>query len=277
MSAASILHYRFPRGRRTLRARVAAPELSPLLESFYRGYRCHDVEADGPCTISLKRENGSYWLAGPSGDWRAEDVGEALLYYESELTGALLEDAGAFVHLHGAALSHGSRCLLLVGPSGAGKSTLTLGLHLGGMKALADDALLIEPGKGRVYPFERSIRVHRAGLDELGVEPEAVPGARYCAPYLWLPPQGAEAPDSGPQQPAAITFLASSERTRLVRLGATETLKELLIARLSRSAGRDFECLARLAGKVPGYRLEYGRLSEALSELQRWSEVSSGL
>ncbi len=273
MSAESILHYRFPDGRRTLAVRLRAPDLRTLIESFYSNYRRSEASEIAACTILLERENGSYRLIGPSGDWQAADEGEAVLYYESELTGALLEDAGAFVHLHGAAICGEKSCILLVGPSGAGKSTLTLGLTLRGMSALADDALLIDPASGAVHPFDRSIRVHRTGLESLGVGANDVRGARVCGPYLWLSPGRAGAGDRGPRLPTAMVFLQSADALALERLAAVEALRQLLLARLGDAPRRDFEPLARLAARVPGYRLAYRDVREALDEVQRLVSV----
>ncbi|MGD2215698.1 MAG: hypothetical protein PVJ64_03035 [Gemmatimonadales bacterium] len=263
-----MLHYRLPAGGRTLAVRLRVPGLRALLESFYDRYRvdpCDGVES----TISLEREGGSYRLVGPSGDWEAADAGEAVLYYESELTGALLEDAGAFVHLHGAAVCTGAHCLLLVGPSGAGKSTLTLGLYLRGMSALADDALLIDPASGEVHPFDRSVRVHETGLQSLGIEAGDVRGARLCGAYLWLGPRTAGPVDSGPRWPTAIVFLESAEVAALERTSAAEALRRLLLARLGDAARRDFDALARLAAQVPCYALAFADFPEALDELER--------
>lgn len=269
MSAESILHYRFPDGARTLAVRLDVAGPRALLESFYSSYQRAEPNQEAACTISLAREGAGYRLIGPSGDWEAADEGEAVLYYESELTGALLEDAGAFVLLHGAAVCRGAGCLLLVGPSGAGKSTLTLGLYLRGLSALADDALLIDPASGAVHPFDRSIRVHETGLQRLGVDPRDVAGARACGPYLWLSPGRAGAPGRGPRSPTALVFLETADVTALSRLGAAEVLRLLLLARLGTAARRDFEPLARLATQVPGYALAYRDFAPALDELER--------
>jgi hypothetical protein len=269
VTAESILHYRFPDGCRTLAVRLCVPGLRTLLESFYRRYRRPDPGEGSALTISLERENGAYRLVGPSGDWEVADEGEAVLYYESELTGALLGEAGCFVHLHGAAVCSGSSCLLLVGPSGAGKSTLTLGLHLRGMSALADDALLLDPASGTLQPFDRSIRVHQTGLERLGVGSHEVAGARVCGSYLWLSPRTPGAAGLGPRQPTAIVFLEGADTTGLRRLGAAEALGLLLQARLGDAARRDFEPLARLAVQVPGYALAYNDFPRALDELER--------
>jgi hypothetical protein len=66
-----------------------------------------------------------------------------------------------------------------------------------------------------------------------------------------------------------VVFLESARDTALERLGATEALRGLLLARLGDAAQRDFHCLAGLAAQVPGYRLAYRGFRDALDELER--------
>ncbi|KPK82160.1 MAG: hypothetical protein AMS25_03390 [Gemmatimonas sp. SM23_52] len=268
MTASSFLHYRFPHAERCVAVYLAAPELGPLIESFYAGYRCPapHSQQDVARVLRLERDDGAYRVSGPNGDWRAVTPGEAVLYYEYELTAALLEDTGSFVQLHGAAVCTGSRCLLLLGGSGAGKSTLALGLFLGGRQILADDALLIDPLSGEVQPFDRSVRVHEASLRGLGVDPAQVERASLCRPYLWLSPR-AGVGVSEPSRPSSFVFLESDTRLSCERLSAAETLVRLMVARLEDVPERDFKCLARLAASVPGYRLAFEGLSDALARL----------
>lgn len=264
------LHFRFPDSARSVEVRSEASELGRVIESFYAAYRCPALSSEGRenASIVLRRANGGYVVSGPSGEWEAGTPGDAVLYYESELTGALLADAGAYVHLHGAAVCDGSRCLVLLGPSGSGKSTLSLGLCRDGVTALADDALLIDPASGAVQPFERSLRVHELGLAALGLTAGDLPGALVCGPYLWLSPAGSPGPRR-PCRPAALVFLEAGPRGELVRLGAAERLRRLLLARLGDAAGRDFDSLAALAATVPGYRLAFAGFAEALATLRR--------
>jgi len=268
VTASSILHYRFPHAERCVAVHSAVPELGPLIESFYARYRCparrswQEVER----AVSLEREDGAYRVRGPNGEWRADTPGQAVLYYEYELTTALLEGTGAFVQLHGSAVCMGSRCLLLVGPSGAGKSTLALGLYLRGRQVLADDALLIDPLSGEVEPFDRSIRVHEASLRGLGVDAAQVEPAAVCRPYLWLSP-GAGVGVNEPCRPSWFVFLESSACLSFERLSAAETLMRLMVARQDDVAERDFECLAPLAAQVPGYRLAFETFADALGQL----------
>jgi hypothetical protein len=156
--------------------------------------------------------------------------------------------------------------MLLLGSSGAGKSTLAMGLSLSGWRTLADDALLIDPHSGAVQPFDRSVRVHDSSLQELGIDPVRIEGANYCEPYLWLNPTQGTSTGSG-RHAEALVFLRAGDETSLERLNVTDTLKELMIARLSDRSERDFECLAKMAAEVPGYRLRFEGFNQALAEL----------
>ena len=242
MSAPTIRHYRFPDAERIVAARIDAPELIPHIDDFYAAYRCgRESDATIRDAIAVQRDSDGYRVSVAS---------------------------AAFVHLHGAAIHDAARCMLLLGPSGAGKSTLTLGLGRAGWTALADDAVLIEPLSGEVQPFERSLRVHVASLKGLGIEASDVAGGRLCEPYLWLEPRGGV---RSPRRPDRFVFLDAGRATGLEPLSVSATLRELLTARLSDQPERDFECLNRLASDVPGYRLAFASLSEALAELERIS------
>ncbi len=269
MSLPATFHYRFPNAERIVSARVDPGELVPHIQHFYGAYRCAAPPAGAVAgeSLAVARQGDAYRVSAASGTWEAETAGDAVLFYEYELTDELLRDAGAFVQLHGAALCRGQLCLLIIGPSGAGKSTLALGLSLAGWQPLADDALLIDPRDGGVRPFDRSIRVHEASLRALEVQAERVPGARLCEPYLWLAPS--PDPDRAAGQPDAVVFLKEGAETALAPLSAGVTLRELLAARLSDRPHRDFDCLAGLAARVPGYHLSIASFTAALAELVR--------
>jgi hypothetical protein len=260
------LAYRFPGAGHVVTVRIEPAELIPLIDRFYRAYRRDTPSGDVEPGLRVDRADRGYRVRVPSGYWEAETVDDAVLYYEYELTRALLADARDYVHLHGAALCNDRRCLWLIGPSGAGKSTLTLGLYARGWRPLADDALLLEPASGAAAPFERSVRVHESGLEALDLDPSAVPAARQIGPYLWLEP----APQSAarePRRPDLIALLDPGSGDRLQRLAEVEALRALLVARLSDAARRDFDCLARLAAQVPVHRLSFPSFKHALERL----------
>ncbi len=270
MTAPQILHYRDYVGRGVVALRVAAAELLPIIARFYPAYREHSPEPreTGGAQICLDRENGSYKLAGPSGDWYADEEAAALC--ESELTDALLADASRYVYLHAAAVCGGDTCLVLVGGSGTGKSVLSFGLLLHGLQPLSDDVVLVDPSAGHIEPFLRSIRVHRKALLRLGLGDELPEGAQLCEPYLWVHPDVAARGRSKPHAIRAFVFLEHGRRTQLERLRASRSLERLMLGRFGGvEAAREFECLSRLAAQVPGYRLTVRRFPEALAELQR--------
>jgi len=266
------LHYRDYIGCGCVALHVAVPELLPIVGRFYPAYRKRGPEPReaGAVLICLERENGSYKLTGPSGDWYADQAGEAAALCEAELTDALLAHASRYVYLHAAAVSDGGACLVVIGDSGSGKSILTFGLLLHGLQPLSDEVVLIDPSAGQIEPFARSIRVHREALLRLGVGDELPQGAQLCEPYLWVHPDVAARRRSQPHGLRAFVFLEHGGRTRLERLRASRTLEGLMLGRFAGvEPARDFECLSRLAVEVPGYRLTVRRFPEALAELQR--------
>ena len=272
MTAAQTLQYRDYAGRRRVAVLVTAAELLPIIARFYPAYREHSPEPQeiGAVQICLDRENDSYKLAGPSGDWYADEAGEAAALCEAELTDVLLAHASRYVYLHAAALADGDSCLVLVGDSGTGKSVLSYGLLLQGLQPLSDEVVLIDPSDGHIEPFRRSVRVHREALSPLGLGDELPEGAQLCEPYVWVHPDLAASPRSKPYGLRAFVFLEHGRRTQLERLRASRTLEGLMLGRFGGvEAARDFECLSRLAGEVPGYRLTVRRFPEALAALQR--------
>lgn len=272
MTAPQTLHYRDYIGRGGVALRVAVPELLPIVSRFYPDYREHSTQPGevGRALIRLERENGGYKLAGPSGDWYADQPGEAAALCEAELTEALLSHASRYIYLHAAAVSDGGACLVVIGDSGSGKSVLTLGLLLKGLEPLSDEVVLIDPSTGHIELFRRSIRVHREALSRLGLGDELPKGAQLCEPYLWVHPDLAVPRRSTPSGLHAFVFLEHGGRTRLERLRASRTLEGLMLGRFGgEEPAREFECLSRLAAEVPGYRLTVRRFPEALAELQR--------
>lgn len=271
MTAPQTLHYRDYIGRGGVALRVAVPELLPIISRFYPAYRERSPEPreGGRALIRLERENGGYKLAGPSGDWYADQPGEAAALCEAELTDALLAHASRYIYLHAASVSDGGACLVLIGESGTGKSVLTFGLLLRGLQPLSDEVVLIDPSTDQIEQFRRSIRVHREALSRLGLGAEFPEGAQLCEPYLWVHPDVAVPRRSKPHGLRAFVFLEHGGRTRLERLRASRTLEGLMLGRFGgEEPAREFECLSRLAVEVPGYRLTVRRFPEALAELQ---------
>ena len=272
MTAPQTLHYRDYIGCGGVALRVAVPELLPIISRFYPAYRERSTQPReaGRALIRLERENGGYKLAGPSGDWYADEAGEAAALCEAELTDVLLAHASRYVYLHAAALADGDSCLVLVGDSGTGKSVLSYGLLLQGLQPLSDEVVLIDPSTDHIEPFRRSVRVHRQALSRLGLGDELPEGAQLCQPYVWVHPGLAARPRSKPYGLRAFVFLEHGRRTELERLRASRTLEGLMLGRFGGvEAARDFECLSGLAGEVPGYRLTVRRFPEALAALQR--------
>lgn len=263
------MRYRFPGSDRGVTARVEVGRLRPIAERFYPTFRRSEREGRD-VQIVLVREDGTYRLTGPSGDWYAELAGEALALYEAELTDALLGDVVDYVSIHGAAVEVGGGVLLLIGSSGSGKSTITAALYARGFRPLADDTLLVHPETARVHPFPRPIRVHESAADRAGLEPTALPGACVCPPYWWVEPPDREMGDGLPVRAMVLLDPGGSNEGLnggWDRLSGSRMLEALLVARFGPGRpARDFEPLAALVDRAPGYRL-VARLDEAIAPL----------
>ena len=269
------IRYRYPESPRSVVAHIEMPGVDELVSSFYSPYHIASPNGDAkpPREISLSRSNGQFRLDGPSGEWYADGPGEAVAFYEAELTDILLRNAGDFIGLHGSAVVGGEGCLLLLGPSGAGKSTLTLGLCNAGMEMLADDALIVDPVSGAVRPFERSLRVHEKGLEKMCVRPDSLPDVLALEPYYWIAPDVLRNGAMEARIPSALVFLEACSETKLESLTSAETLRRLMVARLNEvRPKRDFAVLTRLSKQVHGYRLRLADFRvglESLTELMR--------
>lgn len=79
------------------------------------------------------------------------NVLEPIIYYKLLQKNILL--------MHAAGVSDGKYGYLMPAHGGTGKTTLTLGLMGEGMEVLGDDLLLVDTGKGVVYPYLRPLHI----------------------------------------------------------------------------------------------------------------------
>ncbi len=138
--------------------------------------------------------------------------------------------------IHAAAVAAAGRGILLPGPSGAGKSTVFAHARAGGLGVLSDDLVWLRPSAEgfRLHAFPRG-------------------GAR---------PATAPTVDDVPLGMIVCPVVVARARSELSPLTLAETL-EVLAAESGflgpgSAAGDRFRLLVRVAGSVPGYRLEAG-------------------
>lgn len=207
----------------------------------------------------------------PWGLWRDGEPREItvtddyiLPYLLWEITRLMFERCGDRVHLHGAALVHDGRAVVLAGQSEAGKSTLAGWLTHRGWGFLTDEAALVDPVTRIVFPFWRPIGVRRPGpLDALvpGAPPRGSSADELLVPASTIGTLGRAAPL------VAIAFPARApgEPTSLRRVSPAATLMELTrhFPGLIDGGRAGFRRLATLVEAVPGYELRFHDLDEA--------------
>jgi len=64
-----------------------------------------------------------------------------------------------WLFLHAAAVAHEGAVTLIAGESGSGKTTVLLAMLDAGAQYLSDDAVLLDPGTGMVYPWSREFHL----------------------------------------------------------------------------------------------------------------------
>jgi hypothetical protein len=89
-------------------------------------------------------------------------------YLELMLLNAALERAPGTVAAHAAVIARGERAALICGEGGAGKTTLTLALLRCGSAYLSDEVALVDPSRGRVRAYPRSLGIREGTLRLLG-------------------------------------------------------------------------------------------------------------
>lgn len=165
--------------------------------------------------------------------------GSLLDHFLQRAFGAMLFElacARGWLGFHAAAVAAGGHGILLPGKSGAGKSTICRHARRFGLDVLSDDLVWLRPAAKafRLYAFPHGPADPPPAADDMRLE------AIVC-------PEIVERPDS---------------RLRLLGLpGALDVLAEQSgFLTSGPAAGERFLVLVRLAGSVPGYRLEAGNV-----------------
>jgi hypothetical protein len=182
--------------------------------------------------------------------------------------------------LHAGAVATPAGGLLLSGDSGAGKSSLLAGLVHAGFPLVADDIVPLEERSGLVWPVRLAISIKNGSwpvigslFPELADAPVISFGGRAMR-FLW-PNTRAVAADSAGYPAAAVLFPrylkdAPAELTRfdpaqsLILLGEGGSLLPTTDSGLTE--------FPAWWGRLPAYRLSYGRLEEAAAAVRALTE-----
>jgi hypothetical protein len=209
--------------------------------------------------------------SNPWGVWRDGEQREmtvsddyVLTYLLWEVSRLMFERTGERVHLHGAALVHDGRAVVLAGRSRAGKSTLAGWLTHRGWGYLTDEAALVDPDTLIVSPFWRPINVRRPGpLDSIVAESsvDGSGGADVLVPASAIGSLAGATPLAGIAFPCYTTH----DEAGFDPVTPAQALLELTqhYPGLIADGRAGFRRLARLVQAVPAYMLRFHGLDEA--------------
>jgi hypothetical protein len=195
--------------------------------------------------------------------------GYVMAYLLWEVTRLMFERSGDRVHLHGAAVVHEGRAVVLAGRSKAGKSTLAAWLTHRGWGFLTDEAALVDPDAFSVSPFWRPIGVRVPGpLDSIlpADQPMGWGGRECLVPASMI----GTLSEAAPLAVIAFPSRAVGERATATLLSPAAALVELTqhFPGLIEGGRAGFRRLARLVEAIPGYQLRFDDLEEAEQALR---------
>lgn len=259
----------FEAGGIAFRIETNRPDLAARVGDVFRDLRVTNVGSAPVVFEALHRGTpppSNPWEVWRDGEPRQMTVADSYVvaYLLWEINRLMFERTGDRVHLHGAALVHDGRAVVLAGRSRAGKSTLAGWLTHRGWGFLTDEAALVDPDTLNVSPYWRPIGVRRPGPLDSVVGDERSEGGRQTDLLVPASRIGALA-SAAPLACIAFPCLAPKEPGGLTRLSPAAALMELTqhFPGLIAGGRAGFRRLARLVERVSGYTLRFYDLDDA--------------
>jgi hypothetical protein len=208
------------------------------------------------------------------------DEGLLRLYLLGPALGLLLHQRGLLtLHASGAAVAGGA--IAFLGGSGWGKSTMAAALHARGHGVVADDVMAVDVGAAAgptVYPGIPRLKLWPDAALSVGEVPETLP--RLHPEFAKRSRSAIRAFPQAPLPLRAICILAHSAEIDLAPLpvqdGFVELVRHSYAVQLLDAVGASeahFGHCARLANRVPVYRLSRPRALETLSAVAELVEA----
>jgi HprK-related kinase A len=179
--------------------------------------------------------------------------------------------------LHAGVLARDDLALVMPAVPGAGKSTLTAALAHSGWRLLSDEFGVLDMAQGDFWPLIKPPVLKNRSIEVLRrFAPQAVLGRVYPATRKGdvahvAPPPDAVAGRHRPARPFAIVLPHWEDGAEASLQPVTPALACSALAFNAfnyRVCGLDgFEAVAKLAREVPAWQLTYGRLPDAIAQL----------
>ena len=233
------------------------------------GATTYEVEDLGPSGASsrYRLQIDGRWVLG-SGD-PSHVLNDLFSHVNVDTVHAVQEQV--LIHA-GAVASPAGTGVLLPAPSGSGKTTLVAGLVRAGFGYLSDEAAVLDPETGTLYPYPVHLSVKGTSRDRF---PEGRPDPAHVGLTgdAWHVDPEAIRPGSI-AGPCDVGFVIAHRYEPGARLAVepltpaeacVELVGNLMLGR--RDAPRALDLLARVCGASKGYRLVHGDLDEAVNAI----------
>ena len=260
------------------RVRSDIPGSDLVLGRLLAGFSC-DVTGNGFRTYTLlKADEGdgatcALYLDDDRIQWGGSP-GSMLDWVIADVTREALGSTERFIAVHAGAVSWMGMGVVLPAPPDSGKTTLSAGLVREGFDLLSDEAALVDPADGLVYPFPRPVVMEPPSVDVMPGLRDELPAAyeQFTATRVHLVADDLRPGSAG--GPCRIRYVIapryeSGGETALVPVSRAEGL--VLLAEncynLHRGGGRAVLALAGLVRGAMCYRLGIGDLGTAIGSI----------
>ncbi|HUQ19069.1 MAG TPA: hypothetical protein VM099_05600 [Gemmatimonadaceae bacterium] len=211
--------------------------------------------------LDTRRNNADYFLQSQDDTDNASDLVSISRYLRREIQQRFIGARSDLLWIHAGAVVRNNKCLLIPAPTAHGKSSLVIELCQTGWCMLSDDLAPVRINTLEVLPYpERPVRrlypgrdVSREELTAIGRESVPIsPGAICHSPAII----------------GGVVFprFRSDKNAELIRLSPGETALQLVgnCTNFADHNGVAVSAAGTIAGSVPGHRLIYGKLSDAV-------------
>jgi hypothetical protein len=149
----------------SFRIRTPLPRVAAVVDDLLSPFRSEDMNGARAYTLIQREADGLFalWLDGKRLDETATPGGlvHSLLW---DVHKQAVASARGVLALHAGAVAWRGAGVVLPGTTGSGKTTLVTGLIRAGFSYLSDEAALIEPQTGWLYPFPKSLTLRPESL-----------------------------------------------------------------------------------------------------------------
>lgn len=250
------------------------PYLEPIAD---RGFADVRVAMLPDSRLRLGGRRARLWSEGDS-PFEPYPVDGALPLFEWGSNWLLAQRLNAYLLLHAGVLAREHYALILPAAPGSGKTTLTCALNLAGWRFLSDEFGVIDPERDQVLPMVRPAPLKNHSITVIRARPGArlgplFPGTRKGDVAHFVPDQASFATRHTPARPRLVVFPRFQQGAELCCTPVDTLAAAMELGRNSfnyQALGSvGFEAVIRLARNMQAYRLVYGRLDEAIAQIEQ--------